>query len=53
MRPIDADNLIDDLKQSAYHHCNNSREISLMDRVIRIVIEQPTVSGDSEDADNV
>jgi len=43
MRLIDADVLIDELKQSALHHCNNPREDSLLQRDRVIVRAQPTV----------
>ena len=42
-RLIDADVLIDELKQSALHHCNNPREDSLLQRDRVIVRAQPTV----------
>ena len=42
-RLIDADILIAELKESALHHCNNSREDSLLQRDRVIVRAQPTV----------
>lgn len=42
-RLIDADILIAELKESAFHHCNNSREDSLLQRDRVIVRAQPTV----------
>lgn len=42
-RLIDADILIDELKESALHHCNNPREDSLLQRDRVIVRAQPTV----------
>lgn len=43
MRLVDADILITELKESALHHCNNSREDSLLQRDRVIVRAQPTV----------
>jgi hypothetical protein len=43
MRLIDADALEEALNISNDYHANNSREKSLLDRVVRIVQEQPTV----------
>ena len=42
-RLIDVDILIAELKESAFHHCNNSREDSLLQRDRVIVRAQPTV----------
>ena len=42
-RLIDADILIAELKESAFHHCNNSREDSLLQRDRVIARAQPTV----------
>ncbi|MBQ1572194.1 MAG: hypothetical protein IIZ78_13790 [Clostridiales bacterium] len=42
-RLIDADMLIAELKESAFHHCNNPREDSLLQRDRVIVRAQPTV----------
>ena len=47
-RLIDADILIDELKESAFHHCNNSREDSLLQRDRVIVRAQPTVDAISK-----
>jgi hypothetical protein len=49
MRLIDADVLIDELKQSALHHCNNPREDSLLQRDRVIVRAQPTVEAIPKD----
>lgn len=38
---IDEKELIKELRKSNYHHASNSREEALLDRVIRIVEEQP------------
>ncbi len=40
---IDEKKLIEALKLSNSHHASNSREKSLLDRVIRIVKEQPKI----------
>ena len=42
-RLIDADILIDELKESALHHCSNPREDSLLQRDRVIIRAQPTV----------
>lgn len=46
---IDADILIDELKESALHHCNNPREDSLLQRDRVIVRAQPTVEAIPKD----
>ena len=38
---IDEKKLIKELRKSNYHHASNSREEALLDRVIRIVNEEP------------
>lgn len=38
---IDEKKLIEELRKSNYHHASNSREEALLDRVIRIINEQP------------
>ncbi len=38
---IDEKKLIEELKESNYHHASNTREKALLDRVIKIVEEQP------------
>lgn len=48
-RMIDADRLIAELKESAFHHCNNSREDSLLQRDRVIVRAQPTVEAIPKD----
>lgn len=48
-RLIDADILIAELKESAFHHCNNSREDSLLQRDRIIVRAQPTVEAIPKD----
>lgn len=48
-RLIDADILIAELKESAFHHCNNSREDSLLQRDRVIVRAQPTVEAIPKD----
>lgn len=40
---IDEKKLIEALKESNYHHASNSREKSLLDRVVKIVEEQPKI----------
>lgn len=40
---IDEKKLIEELKLSNYHHVSNSREQSLLDRVLRIIEEQPKI----------
>ena len=40
---IDEKKLIEQLRESNYHHASNSREEVLLDRTIRIVLEQPKV----------
>lgn len=40
---IDKKKLIEELKESNYHHASNSREKALLDRVIKIVEEQPKI----------
>ena len=42
-RYIDADALLKELKKSCEYHAENSRELSLLQRDIIIVQEQPTV----------
>ena len=49
MRLIDADILIAELKESAFHHCNNPREDSLLQRDRVIVRAQPTVEAIPKD----
>lgn len=41
---IDENRLIEELRKSNYHHASSSREEALLDRVIRIVKEQPKVN---------
>ena len=48
-RLIDADLLIAELKESAFHHCNNPREDSLLQRDRVIVRAQPTVEAIPKD----
>ena len=43
MRLIDADAVLKELKKSCEYHAENSRELSLLQRDIIIVQEQPTV----------
>lgn len=43
MRLIDADGLLEELRESCKWHAENSREFSLLYRDINIVKEQPTV----------
>lgn len=43
MRLIDADPLLKELRKSCEYHAENSRELSLLQRDIIIVQEQPTV----------
>lgn len=43
MRLIDADTLLEELKKSCKWHAESSRELSLLQRDINIVKEQPTV----------
>lgn len=40
---IDEKKLIEQLRESNYHHASSSREEVLLDRTIRIVLEQPKV----------
>lgn len=40
---INENRLIDELRKSNLHHASNSREEALLDRTIRIVLEQPKV----------
>lgn len=40
---IDEKKLIEELRESNYHHISNSREQSLLDRVIRIIEEQQKI----------
>ena len=42
-RLIDENKLLENLKESANHHANNSREESLLYRDRVIVMEQPTI----------
>ena len=42
---IDEKKLIEELRKSNLHHASNSREEVLLDRIIRIVKEQPKVGG--------
>lgn len=44
-RLIDENKLLENLKESANHHANNSREESLLYRDRVIVREQPTIIG--------
>nr|DAV20230.1 MAG TPA: Protein of unknown function (DUF551) [Caudoviricetes sp.] len=41
---IDEKRLIEELRKSNYHHASNSREEVLLDRIIRIIQEQPKVN---------
>ena len=43
MRLIDADALLKELRKSCEYHAENSRELSLLQRDIIIVQEQPTI----------
>ena len=43
MKLIDADELLEELRKSCKYHAENSRELSLLQRDINIVKEQPTV----------
>lgn len=43
MRLIDADALLEELRKSCKWHAESSRELSLLQRDINIVEEQPTV----------
>jgi len=45
---IDEKKLIEELKESNYHHASNSREKALLDRVIKIVEEQPKIENSLE-----
>lgn len=46
MRLIDADRLLEALRKSCKWHAQNSRELSLLQRDIIIVQEQPTVDAE-------
>ena len=46
MRYIDADKLLEELRESCKRHAENGREFSLLQRSIRIVHEQPTVDAE-------
>lgn len=41
VRLIDEKKLIEQLRESNYHHASSSREEVLLDRTIRVVLEQP------------
>ena len=46
-RLIDADALLKELRKSCEYHAENSRELSLLQRDIIIVQEQPTIDAES------